>query len=244
MAQTKAAKPALPDDGDRPAGKRRYRSPRRQLQAEQTRAAVIAAASRVFSERGWMATNVRDVAHEAGVSVETLYTGFGSKAELLKVALDVAIVGDDVPVPFAARVEAAAMGAGSTVTARALVAAQVVRAMNVRIYRLDQALRQGAPVEAVLAERLAQGERNRRADVAAGARRVAGRPMTEVEVDELGALSSSVVYDLLVRSSGWSNTAYEQWLATRFIELIERNPVPTKPQPIHEGAPDGNENSQ
>ena len=63
------------------------------MQAEQTRAVIIAAASRVFSERGWMATNVRDVAREAGVSVETLYSSFGSKAELLKVALDVAIVG-------------------------------------------------------------------------------------------------------------------------------------------------------
>jgi AcrR family transcriptional regulator len=243
VAHTGAAEPA-PDCGDTSGGKRRYLSPRRQMQAEQTRAAVIAAASRVFSERGWIATNVRDIAREAGVSVETLYAGVGTKAELLKVALDVAIVGDDVPVPFAARVEAAAMGAGSTVTARALVAAQVVTAMNVRIYRLDQALRQGAPVEAVLAERLAAGERNRRVDVAEGARRVAGRAMTEVEVDEIGALTSSVVYDLLVRSSGWSNTAYEQWLATRFIELIERNPVPTKPEASHEGAPDGNENSQ
>ncbi len=200
------------------------------MQAEQTRAAVIAAASRVFSERGWMATNVRDVAAEAGVSVETLYAGFGSKAELLKVALDVAIVGDDAPVPFTARVEATAMGAGSTLTARARVAAQVVTALNVRIYRLDQALRQGAPVEAALAERLAQGERNRRADVAEGARRVAGRAMTEVEVDEIGALSSSVVYDLLVRSSGWSNAAYEQWLAERFIDVIQRKSVPSTPE--------------
>jgi AcrR family transcriptional regulator len=198
------------------------------MQAEQTRAAVVAAASRVFSERGWIATNVRDVAREADVSVETLYAGFGSKAELLKVALDVAIVGDDAPVPFAARIEATAMGAGSSVAARARVAAQVVTAMNARLYRLDQALRQGAPVEAVLAERLAEGERNRRADVAEGARRVAGRAMTEVEVDEIGALTSSVVYDLLVRSSGWSSTAYEQWLAGRFIEVIQRNSMASK----------------
>jgi AcrR family transcriptional regulator len=212
------------------------------MQAEQTRAAVIAAASRVFSERGWMATNVRDVAREAGVSVETLYTSFGSKAELLKIAIDVAIVGDDAPVPFTARIEAAAMGAGSTVAARARVAAQVVAAMNGRVYRLDQALRQGAPVEKVLAERLAEGERNRRADVAEGAKRVAGRPMTELEVDEIGALSSSVVYDLLVRSSGWSNTAYEQWLAARFIELIQRNSVPSTPEATSEGDPDSDEN--
>src|SRR5258707_14772462 len=127
--------PVRPDDDGASAGKRRYRSPRRQMQAEQTRAAVIAAASRVFSERGWMATNVRDIAREAGVSVETLYSGFGSKAELLKVVLDVAIVGDEEPVSFAGRVEAMARGAGSTGAARARVAARGVTAMKRRGYR-------------------------------------------------------------------------------------------------------------
>ena len=224
MASMSTASTALPDDGDASAGKRRYRSPRRQLQAEQTRAVVIAAAARVFSQRGWVATNMRDVAREAGVSVETLYAGFESKAGLLKVVLDVAVVGDDEPVPFAARAEAAAMGTGPTLPARARTAARVVTAINTRIYRLDQALRQGAAVEAVLAERLTAGEASRRGAVADAAALVARRAMSEVEVDEIAALSSSTVYDLLVRSSGWSNAAYEQWLAGRFIEVVQRNP--------------------
>jgi AcrR family transcriptional regulator len=194
------------------------------MQAEQTRMAVIVAAGRVFSQRGWVATSMRDVAREAGVSVETLYASFESKAGLLKVVLDVAVVGDDEPVPFAARAEAEAMGAGLTIQARARSAAQVVTAINTRIYRLDQALRQGAAVEAILAERLAASEANRRADIAGGATLVARRTVTEVEVDEITALSSSAVYDLLVRSSGWTNAAYETWLAGRFIEVIQRSP--------------------
>ncbi len=226
-----AASTARPDDEDRAAGKRRYRSPRRQMQAEQTRAAVIAAASRLFSQRGWVATNMRDVAVEAGVSVETLYAGFESKAGLLKVVLDVAVVGDDEPVPFAARAEAAAMGTGLTMQARARTAARVVTAINSRIYLLDQALRQGAAVEAILAERLTASEASRRAAVADGATLVARRAITEVEVDEIAALTSSVVYDLLVRSSGWSNAAYEKWLAGRFIEAIQRSPAPARPRP-------------
>ncbi len=194
------------------------------MQAKQTRMAVIVAAGRVFSQRGWVATSMRDVAHEAGVSVETLYASFESKAGLLKVVLDVAVVGDDEPVPFAARAEAEAMGAGLTLQARARSAAQVVTAINTRIYRLDQALRQGAAVEAILAERLAASEANRRANLAAGATLGARRTVTEVEVDEIAALSSSAVYDLLVRSSGWTNSAYETWLAGRFIEVIQRSP--------------------
>lgn len=220
-----AASTDLPGDGDRAAGKRRYRSPRRKMQAEQTRALVIAAASRIFALRGWTATSMRDVAAEAGVSVETLYAGFESKAGLFKVVLDVAVVGDDEPVPFEARAEAAAMGTALTMQARAGTAARVVAAINARIYRLDQALREGAAVEAILAERFTASEASRRAAVADGATLVARRAMTEVEVDEIAALTSSAVYDLLVRSSGWSNAAYETWLAGRFIEVIQRSPA-------------------
>jgi AcrR family transcriptional regulator len=241
VGSVSAASTARPDDGDTSAGKRRYRSPRRQMQAEQTRAAVIAAASRVFAQRGWVATNMRDVAAEAGVSVETLYAGFESKAGLLQVVLDVAVVGDDEPVPFAARPEAAAMGTGLTMQARARTAARVVTAINTRTHLLEQALRQGAAVEAILAERLTAGEASRRAAVADGATLVARRAMTEVEVDEIAALTSSAVYDLLVGSSGWSNATYEQWLAGRFIEVIQRspappNPRPTKKEPLHENS--------
>jgi AcrR family transcriptional regulator len=224
MASEQATSAAIAHDGDRPAGKRRYRSPRRLMQAEQTRAGVIAAASRVFSERGWLAANMRDVAREATVSVETLYSSFGSKAGLLGAALDVAIVGDDEPVPFAERADATAMGAAPTVHARARTAAQVVAAINERIHRLDQALRQGAVVEAVLAERLAASEASRRVAVASGAALVARREVTTAEVDEIAVLTSSVVYDLLVRSAGWSRAQYEHWLAGRLAELIQRNP--------------------
>ena len=224
MTSDKQSPTAVTQDADSPAGKRRYRSTYRRRQAEQTRASVIAAAGRVFAERGWMAANMRDVAREASVSVETLYSSFGSKAGLLTAALDVAIVGDDEPVPFARRAEAAAMSAGLTFAARTRTAAQVVTAINIRIHRLDEALRQGAAIEAVLADRLASSEASRRAAIASAAADVAGRPVTEPEVDEVAVLTSSVVYGLLVRSSGWSNAQYEQWLAERLAELIQRSP--------------------
>ncbi|HSR85844.1 MAG TPA: hypothetical protein VLM11_16845, partial [Streptosporangiaceae bacterium] len=156
--------------------------------------------------------------------VETLYSGFGSKAGLLCAALDVAIVGDDQPVPFAERAEAAAMGAGLTLRARARTAAHVVTAMNARIYRLDQTLRQGAAVEPLLAERLAASEASRRAAIADAAARVAQREVTKAEIDELAATTNSAVYDLLVRSSGWSSSEYESWLGGRLIEIVQRKP--------------------
>ncbi len=61
---------------------RPYRSPRRKRQAEQTRDAILATARRLFSERGFAATPISDIAAAAGVSVPTVYASVGSKAEL------------------------------------------------------------------------------------------------------------------------------------------------------------------
>jgi AcrR family transcriptional regulator len=59
---------------------RAYRSPRREQQAAETRSMVASAAARMFGERGWAATGMREVARAAGVSVETVYASFGPRA--------------------------------------------------------------------------------------------------------------------------------------------------------------------
>ena len=73
---------------------------------------MLAAATSLFAERGWSATGMRDIAKEAGVSVETVYASFGSKTELLLAAIDVGVVGDDAPVPLSQRPEFAALATG------------------------------------------------------------------------------------------------------------------------------------
>src|ERR1700759_5486410 len=79
--------------------RRSYDSSRRQAMAEETRLSVIEAATTLFGRRGWAGTGMRDLAQEAGVSVETVYGTAGSKSQLLMRALDVGVVGDDQPVP-------------------------------------------------------------------------------------------------------------------------------------------------
>jgi AcrR family transcriptional regulator len=82
--------------------KRVYNSPLRAEQAQRTRAAVLDAAGRCFLDKGYAATTMKDVAAEAGVSVQTVF-GQGSKAALLLACVDRAVVGDDEAVPFAQR---------------------------------------------------------------------------------------------------------------------------------------------
>ena len=65
------------------AVKREYDSSRRQRQAAQTRADTLAAARRLFAERGYAATTIEAIAAAAEVSEATVYAGFGSKRGLL-----------------------------------------------------------------------------------------------------------------------------------------------------------------
>jgi len=82
--------------------KRVYNSPLRAEQAQRTRAAVLDAAGRCFLDKGYAATTMKDVAAEAGVSVQTVF-GQGSKAALLLACVDRSVVGDDEAVPMAQR---------------------------------------------------------------------------------------------------------------------------------------------
>jgi AcrR family transcriptional regulator len=62
---------------------------RRARQAQQTRRDIVDAARRLFAERGYSATSVKDIADAAGVSVQTIYDSVGRKPALLEALNDV-----------------------------------------------------------------------------------------------------------------------------------------------------------
>ncbi len=166
---------------------------------------------------------MRDVAREAGVAVETVYANFGSKADLLRAALDVAIVGDNVPRPLAERPEFQALAA-SDIQQRAAAAASLVCDINVRAHGLECALLEAAAGDPSLAERLSANDETRRLSVAAGIEAVAGRPARDVERDGIWAVTSPEVYHLLVLRSAWPLDRYRSWLADTILRLLERQP--------------------
>jgi AcrR family transcriptional regulator len=81
---------------------RRYSAPGREAQARSTRARIIAAAHDAFARGGFTAT-IREVAEAAQVSAATVELLFGTKAALLDAVVDVALAGDDEPVPVLER---------------------------------------------------------------------------------------------------------------------------------------------
>jgi AcrR family transcriptional regulator len=73
--------------------RRKYHSPLRADQAEQTRRRILESAFRLFAEDGYAGTTVAAVADDAGVAPETIYVSLGGKRGLLEGAIEIAIAG-------------------------------------------------------------------------------------------------------------------------------------------------------
>lgn len=71
--------------------------------AQRTEHRIVAAARELFVQHGYRGTTLTDVAKVAGVSDRTIYVRFATKAELLKRVVDVALVGDTLPIALADR---------------------------------------------------------------------------------------------------------------------------------------------
>ncbi|MBE1588414.1 TetR/AcrR family transcriptional regulator [Nonomuraea angiospora] len=192
-------------------GPRRYDSLRRTTQALETRAEIARAARRLFVERGWAATTVRDVAREAGVSVPTVYSVYGNKTGLTRALADAADLSAD-PSRQLADLEAP-----GTDPARQLAA---MAAFDRRLYEragdVITLLREAGRVEPELATVYRDGRR--RADetrTAVFSSWPAGalRPGLDVPaaVDVYAGMCSIDVYTTLTAERGWSPDRVERW---------------------------------
>ena len=77
---------------------RRYDSSGRRAQARRNREAILDAAERQFLADGYAQTTVATVATAAGVSMETVYKGFGGKSGLVRALFERGLTGRG-PVP-------------------------------------------------------------------------------------------------------------------------------------------------
>jgi len=71
--------------------------------AQRTEQRIVVAARGLFVQHGYRGTTLTDVAKAAGVSDRTIYVRFATKADLLKRVVDVAVVGDTLPIALADR---------------------------------------------------------------------------------------------------------------------------------------------
>jgi AcrR family transcriptional regulator len=189
---------------------RRYSSDRRAKQAAQTRADVLAAATELFAGNGWSGTTVAAIARHAGVAVDTVYAGFGSKAGLLAAVKD-AELGDDENAPL---LDLPGDGAGrGSVVERLELAARQIAAVNERTAMIDRVWREAAVGDVQLAVTLRHHEAGRRDDLAAGLARMVDDGVDEHTVDGVWVLTSPEVYVKLRTEREWSLERYREWVA-------------------------------
>src|SRR5215217_6701235 len=201
------------------APKRRYNSTRRARQAAQTRQDVIAAAIELFGTAGWAGTTLTALAARAGVSVETVYAGFGSKKNVLRTAMEAAVVGDVEPIPFAEREVFTRFGRGSR-EARVRAAAEVATDIHERSAGVWRALVEAASGDGEVESWRTELERGRRLDIGRSFGLVFGAELDSGLLDLLWALMGPEVYFKLVHDAGWSREDYERYLHDAIVRLV------------------------
>jgi hypothetical protein len=151
---------------------------------------------------------------------------FGTKPRLLKAAIDVAIAGDDEPVPVLDRTWAAAAQRAETVDEFLDVVAGVVGPAQARSAGLVLAVFEGSSTDAELAELATQMTRQRATTAAwlvdAVTRRAPLRHgCTRKEaVDTVWILMDPALFDRLTRQRRWTQRRYERWFARAVGRLL------------------------
>jgi len=189
--------------------------------ARRTRRRIIDAAAALFLERGYAGATVRAIAEAAGVAVPTVELGFGTKARLLKAAIDVAIAGDDEPVPVLDRAWADTARNATSPAALLAVAADVIAAAQSRSAGLVLAVFEGGRTDPELAA-LARELTDQRAGTARWLvdALAALTPPHPDAADDLWLLMDPAIFDRLVRHRGWTPKRYGRWFARAAHSLL------------------------
>ena len=201
--------------------RRSYRSTIRRGDAP---ALICAAAYRLFSTKGYLATSVEDIAAEAGVARPTIFTAVGPKSTILRLVVDQALAGDDEPVPIAQRPWwREAIDEPDAVRSVQLHARNMCL-INQRAAPVLRALETAASVDAEAGEVWDRFQRQRRQGLDEFAVALA-RKTTRVRYDEdtitdtLSMLAADA-YIRLVRDGGWPIERFQDWLTDVLLRLF------------------------
>jgi AcrR family transcriptional regulator len=211
---------------------RRYDSSRRQARAAENRRRIVRAAHELFVSRGFSATTVAAIADAADVSVPTVYDGFGSKAELLKQAIDVAFAGDDEAIPVADRPTAAWVNEAETAEELLRRFAVMMGELGERSAPIYDVLIRAADTEPGLAELLGSFEDQRltaATRIASAVRDRDGLPpgrSVDAARDVIWLYMAPEIYTMLVTKRRWSTDQYVEWARHALVQLVLTPPAP------------------
>jgi TetR/AcrR family transcriptional regulator, regulator of autoinduction and epiphytic fitness len=206
--------------------RRTYRSSTREAQARRTRRRILDAATAVFLDRGFAGATMRQVADRAGVSVPTVESLFGTKARLLKAAIDVAIAGDDEPISVLDRPWATDAAAAERLEEFLARVATVLAEAQQRSARLVVVCLEAADVDPSLRsladDRLAQRARTAEWIADGLLARAPLRPRLDRghAVDTIWLLMDPAVFVRLTEDRRWSAGRYRDWFGDSVRRLL------------------------
>ena len=206
--------------------KRRYDASGRREQARTRRRAVVVEAKALFERDGFRVTTIAAVAAKAGVSAESIYRGFGTKAALAKAVFDFVIAGDDEEVPVWQRSEADAIRAEPDVRRKIMMYGRGFSARQQRSAKVQILIRDGrhtdqtlaAVWQELLAERLNGMTMLGHHLVESGQLRD-GIELAEVR-DVLWTYTAVELYELLVLQRGWPVDRYAEWIGHAITDAL------------------------
>jgi AcrR family transcriptional regulator len=195
----------------------------RERQAQLTKDEILKAARRLFSERGYARTSVRDIAVAAGVSAQTVYDSIGSKQTLVARLND--LIDSEAGIADIAGRAAQATDPMEIASTNA----RITRAILEHCGDVIHALVSGAASEPDLEIALTEGQRRH----VGGARWIVGLLQgldaldasvdPEAAIDTLSAISDVRFAVMLRESYGWSLDRVETWIATTAQALLLRS---------------------
>jgi AcrR family transcriptional regulator len=199
--------------------KRQYSSTLRARQASDTKAQVLAAAAELFQESGWSRTTVAAIAQRAGVAVETVYAGFGSKKHVLRAVLDDAVVGDAEPVPLIERDVFATLAVGDR-DERITAGVEMLIGIQERVAKLWRTAMEAAASDAEIDGWRAQWDEGRRLDTRRSVEVILQHEIDDVLLDLFWGIFSHEVYGMLVLDRGLDRAQYAERMRTAVAALV------------------------
>jgi AcrR family transcriptional regulator len=212
--------------GDQIRTKRKYDSSRRQAQARETRRQIVEAARRLFIDRGYTGTTIEQIAQEANVAVETVYTAFGSKRAVLSRLVGISVVGDDEPVPLLERPGPRAVEQENDQYRQIETFARDMKEIMGRVGPVFGIMRTAAETEPDIAELFQRILQERMQGMIQFVRWVAANgPLRDGQTIEdaaetVWAVSSAEVHHLFTVNRRWSGDRYEAWLCDTLTRLL------------------------
>lgn len=207
--------------------RRQYSSPLRERQLAATRRAVLVAGRDLFVAQGYGATTIEQIAQRAGVSKPTVFSAVGNKQQLLRAVRDLAIAGDDEPVPVSRRPATDRIRAEPDHRQAVRLLARHLTGVASRYAAINEVLHAAADSGEVGIRELWMTEEDQRLigarfwiDVLAS--KAALRPGIDgrTAADVMWLLMSPDNYYRLVHRREWSQRRYQEWLAASIMRLL------------------------